>query len=101
MYQALSAVREDDTESGRKGEPHREGGNLKALVAGTNFVQINTGLIIIKSQAAQCEFGSRYSGSKFGTQGLSAIGVKGNLSSGGDKAYWAIDDTCEAHGLRI
>ena len=100
MYQALSAVREDDTErTKRRASPGRwqpEGSGC-----GSNFVQINTVAIIIKSQAAQCEFGSRYSGSKFGAQGLSAIGVKGNLSSGGDKAYWAIDDTCEAHSLRL
>ncbi|SOQ97360.1 hypothetical protein CIP61R_420003 [Escherichia coli] len=32
---------------------------------------------------------------------LSAIGVKSNLSVVGDKAVWAIDDTCEAHGLRL
>ncbi len=32
---------------------------------------------------------------------LSAIGVKRNLSSTGDKAYWATDDTCETHGLRL
>ncbi|ASG85208.1 hypothetical protein D6N97_12695 [Salmonella enterica] len=98
MYQALSAVREDDTErTKRRASPGRwqpEGSGC-----GSNFVQINTVSIIIKSLAAQCEFESRYSGSKFGAQDLSAIGVKGNLSFGGDN--WAIDDTCEAHSLRL
>lgn len=47
------------------------------------------------------EFGARYSGSQSGSQGLSARGVKRDLPSVGDKKYWAIDDTCEAHGLRL
>lgn len=47
------------------------------------------------------EFGALYSGSQSGAQGLSARGVKRDLSSAGDKKYWAIDDTCEAHGLRL
>ncbi|EAA7840757.1 hypothetical protein AYC90_12755 [Salmonella enterica] len=100
MYQALSAVREDDTErTKRRASPGRW--QPDGSGCGSNFVQINTGLIIIKSQAVQCEFGSRYSGIHFGMQDLSAIGVKSNLSSGGDKSYWAIDDTCEAHDLRL
>lgn len=32
------------------------------------------------------EFGARYPVSQSGAQDLSAIGIKGNLSSGGDKA---------------
>lgn len=50
------------------------------------------------------EFGARYPGSQSGAQGLSARsarGVKRDLSPVGDKKYWAIDDTCEAHGLRL
>ncbi|ECC8921435.1 hypothetical protein DUQ00_12010 [Salmonella bongori] len=97
MYQALSAVREDDTErTKRRASPGRwqpEGSGC-----GSNFVQINTVSIIIKSLVSQ---GESWSGIYFGAQGLSAIGVKGNLSSVGDKAYWAIDDTCEAHGFRL
>ncbi len=87
--------------SGRKGEPHRVGWQPEGSGCGSNFVQINTVSIIIKSQAVQCEFGSRYSGIHFGAQDLSAIGIKSNLSVVGDKAVWAIDDTCEAHSLRL
>ncbi len=77
MYQALSAVREDDTErTKRRASPGKwqpEGSGC-----GLNFVQINTVSIIIKSQAAKCEFGSRYSGSilvrrMYPLEGLKAI----------------------------
>lgn len=99
MYQALSAVREDDTErTKRRASPGRW--QSEGSGCGSNFVQINTVSIIIKRLVSQGEsFGLVIL--KPGVLDLSAIGVKGNLSSGGDKAYWAIDDTCEVHGLRL
>lgn len=100
MYQALSAVREDDTErTKRRASPGRwqpEGSGC-----GLNFVHINTGLIIIKSLVSQGESLGLVILESSLVCGLSAIGDNGNLSSGGDKAYWAIDDTCEVRGLRL